>query len=196
INNIRFTNPRPRREPFEQIRTVASKAADAAYFAMRDIENLSGADTTLDMRERKIKLDRRKPTDEQVERARAILKMSEEEQKKLPRLATNYAERTLKFIEKPEQYEVKIQTVRIGDDIAICALPFEVLVEIGLELKEKSPFENTIIIELANGSYGYLPTPQQHEWGGYETWLTTCRVQKDASVILVDHLLEMLGEMR
>ncbi|NNE92783.1 MAG: hypothetical protein HKN23_14145, partial [Verrucomicrobiales bacterium] len=110
INNIRFTNPRPRREPFEQIRIVASKAADAAYFAMRDIENFSGDDTKLDMRERKIKLDRRKPTDEQVERARAILKMSEDEQKKLPRLATNYAERTLKFIEKPEQYEVKIQT--------------------------------------------------------------------------------------
>ena len=30
INNINFRNPRPRREPFEQIRIVASKTADAA----------------------------------------------------------------------------------------------------------------------------------------------------------------------
>ena len=59
------------------------------------------------------------------------------------------------------------------------------LVEIGLELKEKSPAADTFVVELANGGYGYLPTPAQHQLGGYETWLTTNKVQKDASVILV-----------
>ena len=33
-----------------------------------------------------------------------------------------------------------------------------------------SPFKNTFTIELANGHYGYLPTPEQHLLGGYETW--------------------------
>lgn len=196
INNIRFTGPRPRREPFEQIRIVAGKAADAAWFAMRDIDDWKGEDTRIRMVERLVTLDRRRPAPEQVDRAREIVKMSEEEKKKLPRLATNYAERTLKFIEQPEQYEVKLQAIRIGGDIAICSIPFETLVEIGLELKEKSPFPDTFIIELANGAYGYLPTPRQHDLGGYETWLTTSRVQKDASEIIVKDLLEMLAELK
>ena len=75
-------------------------------------------------------------------------------------------------------------------------MPFEVFVEIGLEIKEKSPFQHTFLIELANGGYGYLPTPQQHELGGYETWLGTNKVQKDASVILTNNLLELLMELK
>ena len=90
---------------------------------------------------------------------------------------------------------VPLQVVRIGD-LAICGLPFEAFVEIGLDLKQRSPFAHTIVIGLANGSYGYLPTPEQHKLGGYETWLGTCNVQEDASVILVDNLLKMLAELK
>ena len=38
INNIPFGVIRPPREPFEQIRTVAQKAADTAWLAQRKIE--------------------------------------------------------------------------------------------------------------------------------------------------------------
>jgi hypothetical protein len=74
----------------------------------------------------------------------------------------------------------------------MCALPFETFVEIGLELKSRSPIAHTMVIGIANGYHGYLPTPEQHKLGGYETWLGTNRVQEDASVILTDNLLEML----
>ena len=47
----------------------------------------------------------------------------------------------------------------------------------------------------ANGKSGYLPTPDQHKLGGHETWLGTNYVQPDASVIITDHLLQMLGEL-
>jgi hypothetical protein len=75
-------------------------------------------------------------------------------------------------------------------------MPFEVLVEIGLDLKKRSPFPRTLIVELANGGFGYLPPPHQHELGGYETWLGTSKMEKQASVILTDHLLEMLKELK
>ena len=52
-----------------------------------------------------------------------------------------------------------------------------------------------MVLGVTNGYNGYLPTPKQHELGGYETWLGTSRVQKDASVIITNHLLEMLGEL-
>lgn len=134
-------------------------------------------------------------TPDLIARAKKILAMTDEEKKKLPRLAENYANRTLSQAAREGTADAIIQAIRIGDQ-AIVSMPFEVLVEIGLEIKEKSPFKNTFIMELANGSYGYLPPPHQHELGGYETWLGTSRVQKDASVILTRNLLEMLRELR
>ena len=67
--------------------------------------------------------------------------------------------------------------------------------EIGLELKQRSPIRPLMSISIANGSNGYLPTPAQHKLGGYETWIGVNKVQLDASVKLVDALVEMLGEL-
>lgn len=193
VNNINFTDPTPRREPYEQIRIVAGKTADAATRAVQQITTKSD-DLPLFMVQREVTLKHRAPTPEQLERARNIVKVDAEAEKKLPKLAKIYAERTLKLAEEPETTKVIVQAIRIGD-LAICTLPFEVFTEIGLELKRRSPAADTIIVELANGGYGYLPTPGQHKFGGYETWLGTNKVQEDASVILIDNLLEMMGEL-
>jgi len=48
---------------------------------------------------------------------------------------------------------------------------------------------------MANGAHGYLPTPEQHKLGGYETWIGVSKAQLDASVKMVDALVEMLGEL-
>ncbi|MHC4401551.1 MAG: hypothetical protein ACYTG0_17905 [Planctomycetota bacterium] len=172
---------------------MAGKTADAATRAIRQIDSPSG-NLTLAMKQREITLKHRVPTAEQIERAKNILEVDAEGEKKLPRLAKAYAGRTLKLAAEPPTTKVLIQAVRIGD-LAICTLPFEVFAEIGLELKDRSPAADTFVVSLANGGYGYLPTPEQHQFGGYETWLTTNKVQKDASVILVDNLLEMLAEL-
>lgn len=47
-NNLPFTVTRPPRQPFEQIRIVARKAADAAWFAGRKIKT-HRPDARLDM---------------------------------------------------------------------------------------------------------------------------------------------------
>lgn len=193
INNIDFTGTRPPRAPFEQIRQVATKVSDAAWRATQDMEYASGL--PVGIVERRVVLKNRKPSDEEVARSREILAMDEEARKDLPRLADHYAARLLALAETPESVEVCLQALRIGDQ-AFVSLPFEVLVEIGLDLKERSPFPRTHIVELANGAFGYLPPPHQHELGGYETWLGTSKVEKQASVILTDQLLEMLRELR
>ena len=194
INNIPFLITRPPREPFEQIRIVARKAADAAWFAWKKID-AHDSDARLGMIEREITLKIRRPTAEQIERAKAIVAMKDEaERAKLPRLAEPYARRTLSLTGGPEALNVPLQAMRIGD-LAVCAIPFETLVEIGLDLKKRSPFPRTMVLGVTNGYNGYLPTPEQHKLGGYETWLGTCRVHEDSSVIITDHLLEMLGEL-
>jgi hypothetical protein len=65
-----------------------------------------------------------------------------------------------------------------------------------LEIKEKSPFKTTFTIELANGGYGYLPTPEQHKLGGYETWISINRVEKEASEKIVAKLLGLFATIK
>ncbi|MCE9563327.1 MAG: neutral/alkaline non-lysosomal ceramidase N-terminal domain-containing protein [Planctomycetes bacterium] len=196
INNIPFnvTPPRPPREPFEQIRIVAGKTADAAWHARNKIP-AHKSDVSLGMIQREITLRLRKPTAEQLERAKAIVGITDEaERAKLPPLAEPYAQRAIALSKADETLRVPLQAIRIGD-IAICAIPFETFVETGLDLKRRSPFPRSIIVGIANGYNGYLPTPEQHKLGGYETWLGTNKVQEDTSVIITNNLLEMLAEL-
>ncbi|HBE71659.1 MAG TPA: hypothetical protein DDW52_26245 [Planctomycetaceae bacterium] len=194
INNIDFDGTRAPRAPFEQIRLVASKVADATWRATREIKMDKNPKVAILQRE--VSVRKRTATRAEVERATRILEMSEEEiaEANLPRLAVNYARRTLVHKEPNQTYEVLIQTIQLGDTVLV-TLPFEVLVEIGLEIKDKSPFPNTIFVSLANGAFGYLPTPEQHSLGGYETWLGTCHVEPDSSEFLTRNLLEMLAEL-
>ncbi len=195
INNINFRNPRPPREPFEQVRVVAGKTADTAWRAYQKVKEDHHRSVEIGMLEREITLKLREPTPSQIESAQKTLAIAEADKKSLPRLATAYAERTLKQAEKGASVKIKIQAIRIGN-LAILSFPFEVFAEIGLSLKENSPFGDTFVIELANGGLGYLPTPGQHKFGGYETWLTTNRVQIDASEVISRNLLEMLAELK
>ncbi len=195
INNIPFGIERAPRAPFEQCRIVANKAADASWRAIRKIETYDSA-PIIATRQREVTLTYRMPTKAEVENALRLLDLTKEEREEIHKKTTNYANQTIRFAEpdSPRTEEVIIQAFRIGDQ-AIVSLPFEVLVEIGLEIKEKSPAPRTFMIELANGSYGYLPPPNQVELGGYETWIGTCRFEKDSSELLVKELLEMLGEL-
>ena len=196
INNIPFNVTRPPREPFEQIRIVAQKAADTAWFAYRKIEK-HVPDARLGMVQRLITLKYRRPTPEQVAEAKTIVAIKDKAAiEQLPRLAQNYARNVIGASERPEEtITVKLQAIRIGD-LGVCAIPFETFVEIGLELKKRSPFPKTLVVGLANARHGYLPTPEQHKLGGYETWLGTNQVQEDTSVILTNNLLEMLNELK
>ena len=196
INNIPFGVTRAPREPFEQVRIVAQKAADTAWLAHRKIDEHRSA-VRVGMIQREIALKYRRPTAEQVAEARAVAALKDPEAiAKLPRLAQNYARGTITAAERKEDtVTVKLQAIQIGD-LAVCGIPFETFVEIGLDLKRRSPFPRTMVIGLANGRIGYLPTPEHHKLGGYETWLGTNVVQEDTSVILTSHLLEMLTDLK
>ena len=106
-----------------------------------------------------------------------------------------YAERLAKLKDAPESITVPLQAFRIGE-LGIAAIPFETFTEIGLELKQRSPLKQTFTIELANGSFGYLPTPEQHLLGGYETWLGTNFVEHKASRRITETLLQLFAKLQ
>ena len=196
INNLVFTGSRAPRSPFEQIRIVASKAADASWRAVRKIENYD-TKPLIATRQREVDLPYREPDEREISLAKDLLTRTRQEREAINSRTTSVATRVIEYAkpEYPRTEPVLIQAFRIGDQ-AIVSMPFEVLVEIGLEIKKKSPFEHTFLIELANGGYGYLPPPNQHKLGGYETWLGTSRFQPQSSEILIKHLLEMLQELK
>ena len=196
INNLVFTGSRAPRSPFEQIRIVASKGADASWRAVRKIENYD-TKPLIATRQREVDLPYREPDEREISLAKDLLTRTRQEREAINSRTTSVATRVIEYAkpEHPRTEPVLIQAFRIGDQ-AIVSMPFEVLVEIGLEIKKKSPFEQTFLIELANGGYGYLPPPNQHKLGGYETWLGTSRFQPQSSEILIKHLLEMLQELK
>ncbi len=61
----------------------------------------------------------------------------------------------------------EIQAIRIGDGVFV-ALPGEVFVQLGLAIKEASPFPFTFIAGYANDNLGYIPTAEAFAEGGYE----------------------------
>ncbi|NRB74654.1 MAG: hypothetical protein HRU46_09880 [Verrucomicrobiales bacterium] len=196
INNIDFRRVRGPRAPFEQVRQVATKTADAAWRASKKIESFD-TDPIVAMKQRSVTLKYRSMRQDEVEHALRILEMTRKEREGLDlhKKFVQYASATVRYSEPDKTEDVLIQAIRIGDQ-AIVSLPFEVLVEIGLEIKEKSPFPHTFTISLANGGYGYLPPPNQFDLGGYETWIGTCRFERESSVLLTKNLLEMLEELK
>jgi hypothetical protein len=70
--------------------------------------------------------------------------------------------------------EAEVQVIALGPDLAFVALPGEIFTELGLQVKQNSPFRHTIIAELANGSVGYVPTKRAFAEGNYEPTSTRC----------------------
>jgi hypothetical protein len=68
--------------------------------------------------------------------------------------------------------------------------------ETGLEFRQRSPVQPAFLISLAHGYFGYLPTPRQHQWSGYETRLGTSRFEPQASEKMLSALLDMAAEVR
>ena len=89
--------------------------------------------------------------------------------------------------------EAEVQVIALGDEVAWVGLPGEIFVELGLELKRRSPFRQTIVVELANGSIGYVPTKRAYGEGNYE--VISARVAEGSGEMLVEAALRLLKDV-
>ncbi len=85
----------------------------------------------------------------------------------------------------------EVQCLRLGD-LGIVGLPGEIFVEIGLEIKRRSPLPYTIVVELANDWHGYIPTKKAMSEGGYETSFRSARYEPDTADRLIQASLRLL----
>lgn len=191
INNINFLSPRPPQKPYEQMRVVGADVAARVAKSWLDLEWTR--DVTLDARYREPPIGTRRPTDKELAWAEKVLEQPPPapEQRTLSQI---YADRVQDLSRQPEALPMPLQVLRIGP-VAIGSMPCEVLCEIGLEYRARSPIQPAFLVSIAHGYYGYLPTPRQHDLGGYETWPGTNKLERQASEKMLSTLLDMTREM-
>lgn len=96
--------------------------------------------------------------------------------------------RKLELIE--DELPAEVQVIGIGDT-RIVGLPGEIFVEFGLEIKDRSKYKNTFVIELANGCLpGYACTKEAYDVGGYEPGASILTAQ--AGKALVEAALKLI----
>ncbi len=109
-----------------------------------------------------------------------------------------FAKNMISFNEKYKgtSVELEMSALRIGE-IAFLGVGGELFTEIGLAIKEESPFKHTLIAVLANGYNGYLVSAGAFKGGGYETMpRDTSQFGEEAEGIIRKTALKMLGELR
>ncbi len=129
-----------------------------------EIEPLPNAD--LAMQEALLPLRYRIPDAQRLQWAEKIVSELGE---RLPQTLPEIYAREQVYLQRMQTTELVLQAIRIGD-IALVSTPCETYALTGLTLKLQSPTTKTMVIELANGAEGYIPPPEQHELGGYNTW--------------------------
>lgn len=111
-----------------------------------------------------------------------------------PRLGTPmagyYSPRGTEGVHDPLLAKVMVQVFTIGNQAAIVSLPGEIFVELGISIRQGSPFPLTAVAELANGSIGYIPNRVAYPQGEYE--VISARVAEGSGEQLVDAALDML----
>lgn len=177
-------------DPSPTMQQYTSELVALAVDALQHVEHRH--DLPLAMAEVRLTLGRRTPDAQRLAWAREkVAAMGERRPRDRPEV---YAEQAIYLHENPRE-EVVLQALRLGD-LALTAMPAEVYALTGLKLKARSPFGTTINLSLANGAAGYIPPPEQHHLGGYNTWpARTAGLEVQAEPKMTEGVLRLLEQV-
>jgi len=88
---------------------------------------------------------------------------------------------------------IQVTAAAVGD-VAFLGLDCEALVEIGKEIKARSPFKHTFILTNCNGGSGYLPPAHRYPEGGYEVEISG--FGPEAAGMVVESAIKTLSSLR
>ncbi len=127
----------------------------------------------VDVRREVLNIRRRVPSPEHVKKA---LELVQQPPAKVGPVEWAFAKETVLLdarLAKEPVAPVEVEAIQVGP-VVFVSNPAEYFVQLGLEIKAKSPFPFTFPVELANDCVGYVPTEEAFgpHGGGYETRLT------------------------
>jgi neutral ceramidase len=169
-----------------RIGTILAGAVNKTWGQLQPLKN-----SLLQTRSEIVQLPLAPISAEDVAKAHEVLKRLNEKQ-------TTFMEKVKAFqvldvaARKGQPLEVEVQVITLGQQLALVSLPGEVFVELGLSIKQASPFAYTVIAELANGSIGYIPNKPAYLEGNYE--VVSARCAAGAGELLVAAAVKLLHE--
>ena len=184
--NVNWGGPQKGREEATRLGTILAGSVLKAYMDLKPV-----ADTTLRVRSQVLQLPLAPITPEDVQEAKATV-----EKKDKAKFMEQVKAYKVLDVEKREgkPLEVEVQVITMGDSLAWVSLPGEIFVELGLSIKAASPFAQTHIAELANGSIGYIPNRSAYAEGNYE--VVSARCAEGSGEMLVQAAVKMLEELK
>lgn len=181
----------PPKGPEWKVDEYADLLSDRALKDYRKIAHT--ADVDLAMAESRMRLNYRTPDKQLLEWSQRIVEQMGDRD---PRTREEIYAMEQIILHERQDTEICLQALRIGD-IAIATTPNETYALTALKLKAMSPLRKTMVIELANGGDGYIPPPEQHVIGGYNTWAARSaglEVQAEPKIVEADlKLLEKVA---
>ena len=196
VNHINYKDKNQGRG-FEEAERIGSMLSNYVIDALKSKKPLNPS--PFKSLSKMIKLPLRKITKEVISWAEKLL---EKQGDFIPSLLDGvpdeiYAREALRLSKIEDKYiETEIHVVQIGNTV-ITTFPGEVFVEFGLQVKQGSPFCNTMVFGLANDIVGYIPTEISFTEGGYEiktAW--SSKLDPKAGDILVSEVLDLLEKLQ
>jgi len=176
-----------RRGGVSERREIALRVAAAVDRALPGARADIRRDPPFAHRTKRLELERRRVTAEECEEARRELRAREEKGGR----AAWRRQRLASVLERYERGEeeggfpMELHVLRLGE-IAIAANPFELFLDYGLRIKARSPALQTLVVQLAAGCGGYLPTFKAVRGGSYGARPADGHVGPEGGQVMVD----------
>lgn len=185
-----YSQPPPAKGQEPTIQSYTQGLLAIAQSAYESIEHKS--DGAVAMAESRITLAYRVPDKQRLEWAQGIVAAMGD---RLAKTTEEVYAREQLILHERQSTEIIVQALRIGE-IGIATTPNETYALTGLKLKLQSPLPQTMVIELANGGDGYIPPPEQHHLGGYNTWpARSAGLEVNAEPKIVEAALSLLEKV-
>lgn len=104
-----------------------------------------------------------------------------------------HASCVIRNLKMDDTFQVELKALSIGD-LGIVTAPCEMFSSIGEKVKAESPFKETLVFQLTDGSIGYIPSSCAYDHGGYE--VTTTPFERGIAEGYHDTFMTMLKDMK
>ncbi len=201
INHVDVKDPTPQ-VGYEEAKRIGKILVKEI---IRTLDRIEPLEADLKINSSIIKIPIRKPSKEEIEKAKELLSRHiESHSKELTafdlakgsmEVERAYAQEVLLLSQLDKDFEdLELQVIALGN-LVLVGIAGEPFVELGLKIKRNSPFRYTGVVSLANGYSGYIPTERAFDEGGYETRLArSSKLDKRAENLIIEEVLRLIKE--
>ena len=100
----------------------------------------------------------------------------------------------MKLQETVDAFDTEVHVIRLGS-VAFATNPFELFLDYGNQIRARSLAEQTFLVQLANGTEGYLPTEKAENGGHYSAFISSGKCGHEGGDQLVRQTLKDIRKL-